>query len=107
MFTPHSESKRASDSGRCGRCATVAVFAELAISGENAFGRYPWKQLLVPGFGDQHRCKEVSNPCREKKECLDCGDFCGYCASKWRQMASIPAVSAYSSTVRKRLITSS
>jgi len=70
-------------------------------------GANPWKQLLVRGFGGQHRGKEVSNACRERKECLDCGDFCGYCASKWRQMASTPAVDKDSSTVRKRLITSS
>ena len=34
------------------------------------------------------------------------GDFCGYTASKWRQMASNPAVGTYSSSICKRLITS-
>ena len=35
-----------------------------------------------------------------------CGAFCGYTASKWRQMASNPAVGTYSSSICKRLITS-
>lgn len=37
----------------------------------------------------------------------DCGDFCGYSTSKWRQLASNPAIGTYSSFVCKRLITSS
>ena len=70
------------------------------VGHDGTFGRYYVLERWRPA---KHRRNEARNACRDK----DCGDFCGYCASKWRQRASIPAVDKDSSTVRKRLITSS
>ena len=113
---PRTESEP-NEAPHCARAVIAAHFGLVAIPGENAIGVRVGEKgaFSAECSGGRHRGVSPSaghgnganiHVTGDGSDGRDCGDFCGYTASKWRQMASNRAISTYSSPIGKRLIAS-